>query len=322
VDRGLNRRAARLADAMEAEAGRLGVVATRLPGGARVIDCGIAAPGGLEAGRRLAEVCLAGLGTVTFTTTSLGGDLDGLWLPAVQVVVDDPAWACLASQYAGWAIDPAGYFAMGSGPARALARAERALYEKLGYAEAADEAVLVLEGRTPPTDAVAAHVAGRCGVGPERLTLLIAPTASVAGCVQIAARSVETALHKLAELHFDVRAVESGLGVCPLAPVARNDLRGIGWTNDCILYGTRTYLALRADEATVEALLPQLPSSASPDHGTPFFEIFRRHDHQFYRIDPALFSPAEVTINNLATGRISRAGRLDLPLLRDSLGLS
>jgi methenyltetrahydromethanopterin cyclohydrolase len=317
VDRGLNRRAARLADAMEAEAGRLGVAVSRLPGGSRVIDCGIAAPGGLEAGRRMAEVCLAGLGTVTFTAV----DLEGLWLPAVQVVVDDPAWPCLASQYAGWAIDPEGYFAMGSGPARALSRAERHLYERLAYAEAGDEAVLVLEGRTPPTDAVAAHVAGRCGVPPAGLTLLVAPTASLAGCVQIAARSVETALHKLAEQGFDVRAVASGLGISPLAPVAKNDLRGIGWTNDCILYGTRAYLALQGDDAALETLVPRLPSSASPDHGTPFVEIFRRYDHQFYRIDPGLFSPAEITVNNLATGRVFRAGRLDVPLLRRSLGL-
>ena len=44
----------------------------------------------------------------------------------------------MASQYAGWAIDPEGFFAMGSGPLRAKARVEKELFGKLGYAEDAD----------------------------------------------------------------------------------------------------------------------------------------------------------------------------------------
>ncbi len=317
MDLGLNRRALRIADAMVEEAGALRIRVSRLANGTRLIDCGVEVPGGLEAGRRLAEVCLAGLGAVSFTTTDVGG----LALPAVQVATDHPVAACLASQYAGWAIDPAGFFAMGSGPARALARVERELYARLDCAEASDEAALVLEGRTLPDAAVADHVAARCGIAPAALTLLIAPTASVAGSVQVAARSVETGLHKLLELGFDVRAVESGLGVCPLAPVASSDLRAIGWTNDCILYGTRTYLALRTTDEALAAVVERLPAAASADHGTPFHEIFERYDRQFYRIDPLLFSPAEVTLNNLATGRVARAGRLAPEVLRRSLGV-
>jgi methenyltetrahydromethanopterin cyclohydrolase len=317
LDLALNRRALELADAMAAEAEGLRIRVTRLGNGARLIDCGVDAEGGLEAGRRLAEVCLGGRGAVSFTTAELGG----LWLPAVQVATDQPVEACLASQYAGWAIEPPGYFAMGSGPARAVARVERELFGRIGYAEASDGAALVLEGRTLPGEAVAAHVAERCRLDPARLTLLIAPTASVAGCVQVAARSVETGLHKMVELDFDVRKVRSGLGVCPLAPVAKNDLRAIGWTNDCILYGTRAYFTLRAEDAELAALVERLPASSSADYGTPFYEIFKRYDHQFYKIDRGLFSPAEVTLNNLTTGRVARAGRLDAGVLRASLGL-
>jgi methenyltetrahydromethanopterin cyclohydrolase len=318
MESGLNRRAGGLVDAMEAEAGLLRIAATRLGNGARVLDCGIAVEGGLEAGRRLAEVCLGGLATVSFTTVELAGVV----LPAVQVATDHPLAACLAAQYAGWAIDPKGYFAMGSGPARAVARVERELFEKIGHDEAgADRAVLVLEGRTPPTEAVAAHVAERCRLAPDRLSLLIAPTASVAGCVQVAARSVETGLHKMVELGFDVRKVQSGLGVCPLAPVAKNDLRAIGWTNDCVLYGTRAYFTVRADDDELASLVGRMPAPSSADYGTPFYEIFKRYDGQFYKIDPLLFSPAEVTLNNLATGRVVRAGRLAPDVLLGSLGL-
>ena len=318
TDLGLNRRAARLADALAAEAGLLGVTVSRLPGGARLIDCGVAAGGGLEAGRRLAEICLAGLGDVTLASVDVGG----LWLPAVAVTTDHPVAACMASQYAGWAIDPPGYFAMGSGPARSLARVERELYERIGYAETAESAVLVLEGRGLPDERVARFVADKCRIAPEALTLLVAPTASIAGCVQVAARSVETGLHKMLELGFDVRAVRSGVGVCPLAPVAKNDLRAIGWTNDCILYGSRAYFAVHADDEEVRAMVERLPASSSPDHGTPFYEIFKRAGSDFYKIDRMLFSPAEVVVNNLASGRVFRAGRLAPDVLKASLGVT
>jgi methenyltetrahydromethanopterin cyclohydrolase len=314
---GLNRRAARLADALAADASLVGVAASRLPGGARLIDCGVAAGGGLEAGRRLAEICLAGLGNVALTSV----DLDGLWLPAVAVSTDHPVAACMASQYAGWAIDPPGYFAMGSGPARSLARVEKELYERLGYTETAESAVLVLEGRVPPDETVARFVADKCRVPTERVTLLIAPTASIAGSVQVAARSVETGLHKMLELGFDVRTVRSGLGVCPLAPVAKNDLRAIGWTNDCILYGSRAYFAVHAEDEAVAAMVARLPAATSPDYGTSFYEIFKRAGSDFYKIDRMLFSPAEVVVNNLASGRVFRAGRLAPDVLTASFGV-
>jgi methenyltetrahydromethanopterin cyclohydrolase len=238
------------------------------------------------------------------------------------VTTDHPVAACMASQYAGWAIDPPGYFAMGSGPARSLARVERELYERIGYAEAADGAVLVLEGRALPDDRVARFVADKCGIAPGNLTLLVAPTASIAGGVQVAARSVETGLHKMLELGFDIRTVRGGVGVCPLAPVAKNDLRAIGWTNDCILYGSRAYYAVHADDDAVAAMVERLPASSSPDHGTPFYEIFKRAGNDFYKIDRMLFSPAEVVVNNLATGRVFRAGQLAPDILAASLGVA
>ena len=108
---------------MAADAAALRVRVARLEGGARLIDCGIEAPGGLEAGRLLAEACMGGAGQVAFATF----ERDGLTLPGVTVRTDHPALACLASQYAGWAIKPEGYFAMGSGPLRAVARVEEAL---------------------------------------------------------------------------------------------------------------------------------------------------------------------------------------------------
>jgi methenyltetrahydromethanopterin cyclohydrolase len=311
----LNDRAGALADAMAADAERLRIAVTTV-GGARVLDCGVNIGGSLEAGRRLAEVCLAGLATVSLTSCDLGR----LWLPAVEITTDHPVAACLASQYAGWLIEADGYRAMGSGPARALARAERELFAKIG-GDTSDRAILVLEARALPGERVTAFVAERCGVRPQALTILVAPTASLAGSVQIAARSVETGLHKMLALGFDPNQVQSATGLAPMAPVARNDLQAIGWTNDCILYGARAWFAVIADDAELAALVSKLPASASSDYGVPFAELFERYGRDFYKIDPLLFSPAQVSINNLGSGRVYSAGRVDAAVLRASLGV-
>jgi methenyltetrahydromethanopterin cyclohydrolase len=312
----LNERAAAIADAMVVEADILGIRETTLPDGARILDCGIGAKGGLEAGRMLAEVCLGAAGRVGFASWEFGG----LRLPGVNVRTDHPAIACLGSQYAGWAIKPEGYFAMGSGPLRAVARVEKELFERLEYGEpASGYGVLVLESRTLPTDAVAAYVAQRSGVPPERLTFLVAPTASPAATVQISARVVETALHKMAELGFDVRTIVTGFGTAPLAPIAKSDLRAIGRTNDCILYGGSVHLSILGSDDELSALAPRIPSSSSRDYGTPFYDLFERYGGDFYKVDPLLFSPAQVTLTNLASGRTFEAGSLNPDILRASL---
>jgi methenyltetrahydromethanopterin cyclohydrolase len=280
-----------------------------------VIDAGVEVDGGIEAGLALSEICMGGLRNVTTTPVQIGGES----YPGLLVWTDHPAVSCMASQYAGWAISVEKYFAMGSGPLRAHARVERELYEKLGYEERADQGVLVLEGRTLPTDAVAAWVAEKARLQPSQLTLVVAPTASLAGGVQISARIVETGLHKMETLGFDVRRVVSAMGTAPLSPVAKNDLRAIGRTNDCILYGGQARFTIRAGDEELEQLARQVPASASRDYGTPFYEIFQRYQGDFYKIDPLLFSPAEVWLTSTETGRTFHAGQLNPEVLASSL---
>lgn len=313
---GLNARAARIADAMAADAAILRVRVAPLDGGARLIDCGIDAPGGLEAGRLLAEACMGGAGQVAFATF----ECDGLTLPGLTVRTDHPALACLASQYAGWAIRPEGYFAMGSGPLRAVARVEEALFAHLDYAEPADgPGVLVLETREVPGAKALSWICAKSGIAPEHLTILAAPTATPAAGVQISARVVETALHKLHELGFDVKKVLTGFGTAPLAPIAENDLRAIGRTNDCILYGGFVHLTVAGDDGELEALVPRVPSSGSRDYGTPFYDLFKRYGGDFYKVDPMLFSPARIAVTNVESGRTFEAGRLSSAVLKQSL---
>jgi methenyltetrahydromethanopterin cyclohydrolase len=315
ADLGMNVRAYALANEYAGRASELRIGVQTLQNGARVIDAGVNATGGYGAGLALAELCMGGLGHIEFTSMAIGGET---W-PAVNVWTDHPAEACMGSQYAGWAINPEGFFAMGSGPLRAKARVEKELFAKLGYAENAKHGVLVLEGRTLPTDAVAAWVAVKAGIPPEALTIAVAPTATLAGGVQIVARVLETGLHKMETLGFDVKRVVSAIGAAPLATTARTDMRGIGRTNDCILYGGQARYLVRAEDSELADLAERLPASSSADYGTPFYDVFKRYDNDFYKIDPMLFSPAEVWLTSATSGRTFHGGRLNPDVLRQSL---
>jgi methenyltetrahydromethanopterin cyclohydrolase len=311
----MNEGASEIADWMADQADRLRIRSYRLASGTRVIDAGVEVDGGFDAGLALARICMGGLGNISITPLQIGGRAH----PGVTVWTDHPAVSCMASQYAGWAISVGKFFAMGSGPLRAHARVERELFEKLGYEERADEGVLVLETRALPTDEVAAWVAEKARLQPAQLTFVVAPTASLAGGVQISARIVETGLHKMETLGFDVRRVVSALGTAPLPPVAKNDLRAIGRTNDCILYGGQAWFTVLAGDDELAKLAEQVPASASRDYGTPFYEIFQRYEGDFYKIDPLLFSPAEVWLTSTETGHTFYAGRLNAPVLESSL---
>jgi methenyltetrahydromethanopterin cyclohydrolase len=311
----MNEAANEIADSIADQAELLRIKTHRLSSGARVIDAGVQVDGGIGAGLALSRICMGGLGQVTCTPVQIGDEA----YPGLTVWTDHPAVSCMASQYAGWAISVGKFFAMGSGPLRAHARVERELFEKLGYEEQAEDGVLVLEGRSLPTDEVAAWVAEKARLETSRLTFVVAPTASLAGGVQISARIIETGLHKMETLGFDVRLVVSATGTAPLPPVAKNDLRAIGRTNDCILYGGQARYTVRAGDSELEELAKQVPASASRDYGTPFYEIFQRYGGDFYKIDPLLFSPAEVWLTSTETGRTFHAGRLNPDILEASL---
>lgn len=312
----LNKRANELVEPMLPLVGDLRGTLVELDNGGQIVDLGVKAEGSLEAGRVLAEVCLAGLGEVRIVP----GEIGGIAWPQVQVVTDWPVEACLLSQYAGWQISEGKFFAMGSGPMRA-ASAREELFHKLDYRESPSHSVGVLETGKLPTVEVFDMIAEKTGVPADMTTLLTARTASIAGNLQVVARSVETSLHKLFELGFDVWRVRSAIGVAPLPPVAKDDFAGIGRTNDAILYGGRVTLMVRGDDDSIASLGPKVPSSGSPAHGKPFAEIFEDAGRDFYKIDPHLFSPAEVVFHNLDTGRVHCFGRVAPEVLRRSFGM-
>jgi methenyltetrahydromethanopterin cyclohydrolase len=301
----LNERAQRLADYMASTAAGLRVAVQPTPAGAKVIDCGVHVPGGLQAGLALARVCLAGLAEVSLVP----GDVAGSACPLIQVTTDHPVAACMGAQYAGWQIKLDDYFAMGSGPMRA-AYGKEDLFDHVPFREKPPVAVGILEAHALPDDSVVNYIAEAVGLPANKITLLAAPATSMAGAIQVVARSVETALHKLHELKFDLGKVVSAFGTAPLPPVAKDFLQAIGRTNDAIIYGGRVTLWVDADDEELADVGPRLPSSAQGgDYGEPFQEIFERYEGDFYKIDPLLFSPAEVYFCNLKSGRSHAFGR-------------
>jgi methenyltetrahydromethanopterin cyclohydrolase len=309
----LNEQALHLADQMAAAAEPLRIAVRYTAAGARVLDCGVQAEGGLQAGLALARVCLAGRAEVTLAP----GEVEGIGCPQVQVSTDHPVAACLAAQYAGWQVSVGKFFAMGSGPMRA-AYGKELLFDHIPGREEAPAAVGVLETRKLPDDAVVQYLSERLGLAPDKLTLLTAPASSLAGTVQVVARALETALHKLHELHFDLSQVVSGYGVAPLPPVAADEIHAIGRTNDAILYGGRVVMWVRGDDRHLAEVGPKVPSSASPDFGAPFRALFERYQGDFYKIDPLLFSPAQIVFCNLTSGRSHLFGRPEMDVVRRS----
>lgn len=315
ADLRLNDKAKRLADHLAAQGGLLRIDVKVLTNGARILDCGVVSEGGLQAGIGLARLCTAGLADIGLVP----GKLDDIEWPYVQVQSDWPVAACMASQYAGWQISVGKYFAMGSGPMRA-AYGKEELFDRIGYREHASHAVGVLESRKLPNEEVAGYIADKLHLEPSQLTLAVAPASSQAGTVQVVARSLETALHKLADLGFDLAQVVGGYGTAPLPPVAADEVEAIGRTNDAILYGGHVVLWVRSTDDAIQAVGPKVPSRSSPDYGAPFAAIFERYQRDFYKIDPHLFSPAAVSFFNLSTGRRHRFGATDHGILMQSFG--
>lgn len=289
--------------------------AKELDNGAMVIDAGVNVDGGYEAGRYLARICTAGLADIGFTT------IESLPTPAIQVTTDHPVIACMASQYAGWCVEVGDYFAMGSGPARALSRKPEELYEEIKYEDDADIAVLILESSKIPTEEVTEKIARDCGVEPNELCVAVAPTSSIAGSVQVSARVVETGIHKLESLGFDINAIKHGSGFAPIAPIVGDDVKCMGSTNDCIIYGGRTSYVVSYDPYRLESFVGKVPSITSKDYGKPFYETFEEAGFDFYKVDAGMFAPAEISVCERSSGKNLRAGKVDYEMLLRSFGM-
>ena len=303
------------------------VIVEESESGVTIIDAGINADGGFFAGEIITEICLGGYGKANVTPIQYGDTI----LPSVFVITDHPALSTLASQFAGWQIKGEGFSAIASGPARALALKPKKLYEKLKYRDEAKIAVLVLETGKKPPEVVIKQIVEKCKVTPKNLFLIMFSTTSMAGATQVSGRVVETGLHKLERLGLDPLIVRHAWGYAPIVPLHPSAGEAMGRTNDAILYGGVTNYTLKyEDEQKLENIVKQAPSSSSKmlqearrlaEKNPRFLDIFKEAGFDFYKIDPNIFAPAVVAINNMRTGRTFRAGSLDVEVIKSSLGI-
>lgn len=298
------------------QADTLGVAVRHDERGVCIVDAGIESPGSVAAGLLVGEICMGGLGHVALRS---GGSDWPTWL---DVRSSQPVLACLGSQYAGWSLaaskeETGGkkFFALGSGPARALAGKEK-LFGELGYRDQATQGVLVLEVDRAPPAVVIDKVLRDCGLAPEGLTIILTPTSSPAGTTQVVARVLEVALHQAHESGFALADVIDGSGSAPLPAPSPDGVEAMGRTNDAILYGGRVHLTVKGSDEAARTLAAKLPSGNSRDHGRSFAEIFKEVQFDFYKIDPALFAPAEVWVSNISSGNTWHGGATDMDLLR------
>ncbi len=310
----VNERAAVRVGALRSAAAELKIAVSAGELGETLIDAGARHAGSIAAGLQVAEICMGGLGSAELAISSA----TPRWPWTLVVRSSNPVIACLASQYAGWRLShgqgKTAFFALGSGPARALARKE-ALFDDIAYQDRAETGTLILESERPPPLAIVTDIARDCGVAPERLNVIYAPTQSLAGGVQVVARVLEVALHKAHELKFPLERIVEGMGAAPLSPPHPDLITAMGRTNDAIIYAGRVHLFVTGDPGDARALADGLPSTVSRDYGRPFAEIFKHYKGDFYAVDPMLFSPAEVIVTATETGASFHAGHVDLGLL-------
>jgi methenyltetrahydromethanopterin cyclohydrolase len=312
----VNRLAAASVQRLCNDAERLRVAVSRDARGVTLIDAGVAVQGSIEAGLLTAEICMGGLGVVRLVP----GPREG-WPGWLQVRSSQPVLACLASQYAGWSLaatkeETGGkkFFALGSGPARALACKED-LFAELGYRDSATQGAIVLEVDRAPPAVVVDKLLRDCGLAPEGLTIVLTPTASLAGTTQVVARVLEVALHRAHALGFALQHIVEGSATAPLPSPGADGIEAMGRTNDAILYGGQVHLSVRGDADAARQLALQLPSLNSRDYGRGFAELFKAAEYDFYKLDGALFAPAEVWVSHLDSGQTWHAGRLNMALL-------
>lgn len=302
----------------------------KLENGATIIDMSNASWVG---GKLVGEICMGGLGKVEFTSYNL----DGNYLPSVNVYTSEPIISCMASQLAGWSVKlkkevekdgvikkKVVFQSLGSGPARAKSKVEK-LFEELDYTDNSDCAIIVFETPKLPNEEVMNIVASKCNVGLDKTFAIYAPTACLTGSIQVAARIVETGIHKLHEIHFPLDVIKDGFGTTTIAPIAKDDLGAMGRTNDSIIAAGMTYYTIDVEkekEQDLFDLLKKAPANTSSSYGKPFIETFKAANYNFYDIDPGLFAPAVYTITNIKTGKSLTVGKVNNELLKESYGLN
>jgi len=307
----LNRMATELVDEAIDFAPELAIEVHSLDGDSAVLDFGVELPGAVEAGLLLAEIQTAGLATLQTRVDEIAGTPR----THVELSTDQPALSLLCAAKAGWELSVDGFEGLGSGPGRALV-AEEDVFQRVGYRDEFDFAVVAVESDELPDEAVASHVAERAGVPESGVFLPTFATASVTGSVVAASRAAELAAFRLTELGYDPLDILSATGSAPVAPVAAEESTAMALTSDALSYGGQAHLVVEEPFDRFEEVV----STAPAEYGTPFADIFESVDWDYGELPVELFAPAQVSID-VRGGETHTVGSLSEDVLTESYGL-
>ncbi|MEM1900985.1 MAG: methenyltetrahydromethanopterin cyclohydrolase [Candidatus Nezhaarchaeales archaeon] len=313
----VNRLAMRIVQELMDEQEEYKVKVEKLACGATVIDTGLEALGGYLAGIKLTEICLGGLAKCWLIYQAYGG----LELPAIVVATDHPAVSLLGCQLAGWMVRVGDFFAPSSGPARALALKPKKVFEKIGYKDVHNEAVIVMETTKKPTDEVAKKVADECKVSPQNLYIVLTTTASMAGSVQVSGRVVETGLYRLEYLGLDPNKVIFASGSAPVMPPHPDVGVSTAREEDALLYGGVGCYIIDEEDSKLMEYVTKAPATAWPDYGKTSYEALKAVNFDWSKLDPSFFTIGKFVVTSKRSGNTYIGGKIEPEILRRSIVL-
>ena len=280
---------------------------------ATIIDCGIESEGSISAGLLFTKISLGG---ITKVNLDFPGDEKNP-LMTMRVETSHPVLATIGCQAASWNINKDDFFGMACGPGRAVAQKPSKSYKLINYKDEAKQAVLCIEADKLPTDKVIDYLAEKCKVAKNDLTILMIKTNCIVEYLQMAARAIELGVFKLVEqLGYPQERILHAVGTGVVAPMTNDIDLSNDRVNNALIYGTRLYLIINSAETdNLNELVKQIPSASSPSFGRKFLELFTEANGDFSKFDLNLLAPSEVILNDIRTGKIYKAGKMDLSFI-------
>ncbi|HDN01912.1 MAG TPA: methenyltetrahydromethanopterin cyclohydrolase, partial [Candidatus Bathyarchaeota archaeon] len=174
-----------------------------------------------------------------------------------------------------------------------------------------------------PTKSAVELISEKCGVKPENLYLVLTTTRSIAGSTQVSGRIVETGLYRLDFLGFDPKLVVSGVGYAPIMPVHPDEGVTLGREEDALIYGGSTsFIVEYEDDQALKDLIAKAPATTSSFYGKPSYQVLKSVEFDWSKLDPAFFAPGMLRVENLKTGVVHQAGKINVGVLKESLGMA
>lgn len=316
----VNKRAMEIVRTIIREKDALNVGVSTLKNGSTVIDMGVNYKGGYQAAKHLVEITLGGLGYLQYGNF----DLDGLELPQVEIYVDSPVIACLGSQLSGWALPELktnNIVPLISGPIRTIVKEDK-FAKAFPYEDKNDEVVVALQGGLIPDIRLTDYLASKSGVDPDKVYVLTAAAGSLAGIVNVVARTLETSLWRLHALGFNPEKVFSAWGKAPIPPISKDEYTSMIRSNTFVYYGGTVGLTVDCDDKEITDILKKvvLSKETTDQYGIPFGKLLTEANGNIFEMTKFVHSVTKVILYNVNSGNTFKCGETDLEVLKECLG--